>query len=36
MRNNSNLDLVKIYPKFDQIPLICSQDIERNQNSDNI
>ena len=36
MRNNSNLDLVKInaYVKFGQMPSIRSQDIERNQNSD--
>ena len=34
--NNPNLDLVKVnaYAKFDQIPSICSQDIERKQNSD--
>ena len=35
--NNPNLDLVRVnaYAKFNQIPSICSQDIERNQNSDN-
>ena len=36
MPNNLNLDLVSInaYPKFGQIPSICSQNIERKQNSD--
>ena len=35
--NNPNLDLatVNAYAKFDHIPSICSQDIERKQNSDN-
>ena len=35
--NNLNLDLVKghAYAKFDQIPSICSKDIERKQSSDN-
>ena len=34
--NNPNLDLVKVnaYAKFDQIPSICSQDIELKWNSD--
>ena len=33
-RNNPNLDLVKVnpYAKFDQIPLISSEDIEPKQN----
>ena len=38
MGNNPNLDVVKVnaYAKFDQIPSISSQDIERKQNpSDN-
>ena len=36
MHNNPNLDFVNInaYAQFGQIPSICSQDIERNQNSD--
>ena len=36
MCNNPNLDLVSInaYAKFGQNPSICSQDIERKQNSD--
>ena len=36
MHNNPNLDLVHInaYAKFGQIPLICSQDIERKRNLD--
>ena len=36
MHNNPNLDLVSInaYAKFGQIPSICSQNIERKQNSD--
>ena len=35
--NNPNLDLVKLkaYAKFNQIPLIRSQDIEWTQNFDN-
>ena len=34
--NNPNLDLVMViaYAKFDQIPSICSHDIERKQKSD--
>ena len=36
MLNNPNLDLVNInaYANFGQIPSICSQDIERERNSD--
>ena len=36
-RNNSNLDLVKVYAyaKFDPILLIYSQDIEQKRNVDN-
>ena len=36
MRNNHNLNLVNInaYIKFGEILSICSQDIERKQNSD--
>ena len=36
MRNNPNLDLVNIstLAKFEQTPLIHSQDIERKRNSD--
>ena len=36
MRNNPNLDVVNInaYTKSGQIRSICSQDIERKQNSD--
>ena len=32
---NLELDMVNEYSKFDQIPLIHSQDIERKQNFDN-
>ena len=37
MCNNPNLDLDKLnaYAKFDQIPSIRSQDIERKRNFDN-
>ena len=34
MCNNPNVDLVKINTKFDEILLICSQDIERKHNYD--
>ena len=36
--NNPNIDLVNInaYPNCDQIPSICSKDIERKRNSDKI
>ena len=36
-RKNANLEVVKVkaYAKFDQIPSIRSQDIERKRNSDN-
>ena len=36
MDNNAKLDLVNVdvHTKFDQILSICSQDIERKQNSD--
>ena len=35
MRYNAHLDLVSVnaYAKFDQIPSICSQNIEQKQNS---
>ena len=33
-RNDSNLDLVNAYAKFGEIPFICSQNIERKENSD--
>ena len=32
--NNTNLDLVNAYAKCGEIPFICPQNIEREQNSD--